>query len=164
MPDWEAIVLLSASPLELVVRGTVTFVVLMVLFRVVGQRESGGLGLTDLLLVVLVAEAANPGLVGDATTIADGVVLVVTLLFWSVALDAACYRWPRFSVLVKARPRLLIEDGRLNRRLMRREFMTDEEMLTQLRLRGVQDPATVRRAYLEPNGMVSVIPAGSPPQ
>jgi uncharacterized membrane protein YcaP (DUF421 family) len=160
VPDWRAIFEPSASLLELFVRGTVTFLALMVLLRVVGQRESGGLGLTDLLVVVLVADAASAGLTGGVDSIPDGLLLVVTILFWSVALDAVAYRWPRVAAVIKARPRPLIKDGRLDRRVMRREFMTREEVLSQLRLHGIEDPAEVRRAYLEPNGMISVIRRG----
>ena len=129
----------------------------MMLLRLAGQRESGGLGLTDLLVVVLVADAASAGLTGDVDSISDGLLLVATILFWSVALDAVAYRWPRVGAIIKARPRPLIQDGRLDDRVMRREFMTREEVLSQLRLHGVQDPAEVCRAYLEPNRMISII-------
>uniref|UniRef100_UPI0008324B7F DUF421 domain-containing protein n=1 Tax=Rhodococcus phenolicus TaxID=263849 RepID=UPI0008324B7F len=123
----------------------------------VGQRESGGLGITDVLLVVLVAEAAAPGLHGEATSLADALILVSTILFWSVCVDALAYRFPRVARTVKARPRPLIENGKLNRRLMRREFMTREEVESQLRLHGIDDISGVERAYLEPNGMISVL-------
>ncbi len=125
--------------------------------RIVGQRESGGLGITDVLLVVLVAEAVAPGLHGGARTVADGLLLVATILLWSVAMDALAYRWPSLGRLIKARPRPLIEQGRVNPRVLRREFMTHEEVLSQLRLHGIEDPAQVERAYIEPNGMVSLI-------
>src|SRR5690606_829741 len=84
-------------------------------------------------------------------------VLVATILFWSVALDAMSYRWPRFAAVAKARPEPLIRDGELNRKVMRREFMTHDEVLSQLRLHGITDPAEVKRADIEPNGMISVI-------
>ena len=147
----------SLSLLELFARGTITFLALMAMLRLVGQRESGGLGLTDLLVVALAADAASAGLTGDAETIADGLVLVATILFWSVTLDAISYRWPRLAKVLKARPRPLIQNGQLDRRVMRREFMTRDEVLSQLRLHGIEDPAEVRRAYLEPNGMISII-------
>ncbi|MFG2102651.1 DUF421 domain-containing protein [Micromonospora echinaurantiaca] len=157
MPDWGELFALSRPPLEILVRGTVTFLALLALLRLTGQREAGGLGITDVLLIVLVADAAGGGLVGESHSVADGIALVATILFWSVALDALVYRWPRLAVLLKARPRLLIVDGRLNRAVMRREFMTYDEVLSQLRLHGIEDVTRVRRAYLEPNGMISVL-------
>jgi uncharacterized membrane protein YcaP (DUF421 family) len=106
---------------------------------------------------VLIAEATSSGLAGDSTAVSDGLVLVATILFWSVAVDALAYRFPRFAVIAKARPRTLIHEGEINRRLMRRELMTMDELRTQLRLHGIEDVAEVRRACLEPNGMVSII-------
>ncbi|MGW3679021.1 YetF domain-containing protein [Streptomyces prasinus] len=52
------------------------------------------------------------------------------------------------------------EGGRLNRRAMRRELMTEEEVRAQLRLHGVDDLSDISRAYLEPNGMISIIRRG----
>src|SRR5690625_1519405 len=144
--------------LELVVRGTITYLVLTILLRIVGQREAGGLGITDLLVVVLVSDAASSGLTGSSESIGDGLIGVVPILLWSVALDALSYRDPWLDRLIKARPRTLIEDGEVNQRAMHREFMTREELLSQLRTHGIEDPSGVHRAYLEPSGLVSVIP------
>ncbi|MEX5258048.1 DUF421 domain-containing protein [Kocuria arenosa] len=154
---WTEMLATTTPVVELLLRGTVTFLALIVALRIVGQRESGGLGLTDLLVVVLVADAASVGLQGDAGSLGDSFVLVVTILFWSVALDALSYRWPRFAAVAKARPKSLIRNGELDHRVMRREFMTRAEVLSQLRLHGITDLAEVKRAYIEPNGMISVI-------
>jgi uncharacterized membrane protein YcaP (DUF421 family) len=143
--------------LELVLRGTISFLALLGLMRIVGQREAGALGIADVLLVVLVATAAAPGLEGGATSVTDSMVVVVTILFWSVVVDAVAYRSPRLAGILKARPRTLIHDGPLNRRVMRRELMTGEEVLSQLRLHGIQELSAVERANIEPNGMISVV-------
>lgn len=157
MPDWEAMFVPGVPLLENILRGTVTFFVLLILIRLVGHREAGGLGVTDVLIIVLVAGAAGPALYSDESTIIDCVVVIVTMLFWSVAVDAIAYRLPTFARIVKARPRSLIENGELDRRAMHREFMTHDELLSQLRLHGIEDISRVKRAYIEPNGMISVV-------
>jgi uncharacterized membrane protein YcaP (DUF421 family) len=146
--DWSSMFGPSAPLLEAFVRGTVMYLVLFVFMRVIGQRESGALGLTDVLLVVLVAEAAAVGLHGAAESITDALVVVAAILFWSVVLDALAYRFPRLAPLLKARPRTLIRNGVLNRKVMRREFMNEDEVLSQLRLHGIEDIAEVERACL----------------
>ncbi|MFB8386771.1 DUF421 domain-containing protein [Microbacterium sp. NPDC055910] len=76
---------------------------------------------------------------------------------WSIALDAVAYRWPRAAIIIKGKPHLLIENGRPNRRAMRREFLSLEELRSQLRLHGIEDMNDVRRAFIEPNGEISII-------
>lgn len=72
-------------------------------------------------------------------------------------LTGIAYRFPGFACLAKARPKLLIADGELNTHVMRREFMSRDEIYSHLRLHGIEDMNRVRRAYLEPNGMISVL-------
>lgn len=157
MSDWTGFFAPSLHIVELIARGTVTYLGLVVLLRLVGRREAGGLGLTDLLVVLLAVDAASIGLTGESESLGDSVVLVLTVLFWSIAVDALAYRWPGIGRFFKARPRHLIEDGRIDRRAMLRELMTEDEVISQLRLHGIQDLSRVERAYIEPNGMVSVV-------
>jgi uncharacterized membrane protein YcaP (DUF421 family) len=157
MPDWGEMFTLTAPITEIWVRGTVMFLALFAMMRVTGKREAGALSLTDLLVVVLVAEAAAHGMGGESRGIADSIVLIATILLWSVALDALAYRWAPLARLLKSRPSLLIADGQVNQRALRREFMRHDELMVQLRLHGITDVGTVARAYLEPNGMISVI-------
>ncbi len=157
MPDWGELFRLSTPIAETFVRGTVMFLTLFAMRRVTGKREAGAHSLTDLLVVVLVAQAAANGLAGDYRGIPDGLLLVATILFWSVALDAITYRWPRLRSVLKSQPTPLIVDGEINQRALRREFMYRDELMEQLRLHGITDVRDVARAYLEPNGMISVI-------
>lgn len=159
MIDWESILVPSTPLLELFVRGTLTYLGLMVMARVVGRRKSGGLGITDLLVVVLVAEAASNGVAGDYTAVPDGLIIVATILFWSVVLDALAYWSPQLATIIDGQPRTLITNGTIQRRAARWELVTDAEVLSQLRLHGITDLHEVRRAYLEPNGQISVIRA-----
>ena len=153
--DWASILEPSLPVPELIVRGTIIFLGLTIVLRLTGQREAGSLALTDLLVIVLVAQAVAGGLAPESTSVTDGFVLVVTILAWSVILDAFAYRFAPVRRLLKPSRRPLIEDGKINRHLMRREFMTREEVEAQLRLQGIESLDEVKRAYMEPNGMIS---------
>lgn len=155
--DWLAVITPTMPILEIVVRGTATYVALYFLMRIVGRRESASVGVTDILVIVLVADAASTGMNGDSQTLGDGFILVLVILFWSVAIDALAYRFRWFRKIAKAGPKPLIEDGGYVRSTLRREFMTNDEVMTQLRLRGVEDISQVHRAYLEPNGGISIV-------
>jgi len=157
MLNWAEMFRLSTPLGESFLRGTVMFLAIYAITRVVGKREVGAHSLTDLLVVVLVAQAAAPGLVGESRGIPDSLVLVATIYGWSVAIDAIAYRWPVLLPVLKSRAVPLIRDGQLNQKALRREFIQREELMAELRLHGISDVKQVARAYLEPNGSVSVI-------
>jgi len=150
---------LNTPVTEILLRGTIMFLGISVMMRLTGKRESGVHSLTDLLVVVLVAEAASHGMAGEARGILDSLLLIATILGWSVVLDAVAYRWPALLPLIKSRATPLIVDGKIIQRSLRREFMQREELMSELRLHGITDVREVARAYLEPNGMVSIIRA-----
>ncbi len=155
--DWAKTFLPDTPLLEIFLRGTLTYLALFFLLRVVLKRESGGLGVTDLLVVVLIADAAQNAMADDYTSIPDGILLVATIVFWSYALNWLGYRFPCIERYVHPQPLPLIKNGQMLHRQMREELITAEELRSQLRLQGVDDPATVKAAYMEGDGRVSVI-------
>ena len=155
--DWRGIFVPDTPLLETVVRGTVTYLALFALLRFVLKREAGELGITDLLVVVLIADAAQNAMADDYRSIPDGIVLVATIVFWSWALNWLGYRFPRFQRFVYPPALPLVKDGRLLRRNMRRELITEDELLSQLRLQGVSDLSQVEVAAMEGDGQISVI-------
>lgn len=160
--DWSELMVPTVSIWDLMTRGTITFLGLMLLFRLVGRREAGGLGVTDLLVILLAVDAASSGLLGESESLGDSVILVFTVVFWSVLVDALSWRWPSVGTLFKARPRPIVQDGKVNHRAMRRELMSGEELESQLRLHGVHEISEVERACIEPNGMVSIVTKATP--
>src|SRR5690606_25982577 len=102
MPDWGEIFSPTTPILEILIRGTVMFLAIHALMRVTGQRESGVHFLSDLLVVVLVAQAAAYGLTGGDGSVIDSVLLVATILGWRVAVDAMAYRLQAVRWILKA--------------------------------------------------------------
>lgn len=152
----------TVSPLELMLRGTLMYWFLFVVFRFVLRRDVGSLGISDFLFVVILGDAAQNGMIGSATSTTDGMVLIATLIFWSYMLDLLSFRFPLVQRLT-APPRLcLVRDGKPMRRNMRRELITDEEMNAKMRQEGIDDIATVKRMYLEADGEMSLIRQDGP--
>lgn len=160
MVDWSALLRMTVSPAELVVRGTAMYWFLFLLFRFVLRRDVGAIGIADVLLLVLVADASQNAMAGEYRSITDGCVLVATLIGWNYALDWASWRFHAVRRLVEPAPLLLVADGRLLRKNMRREFVTVEELYGKLREQGIDDLADVKTAYMESDGEISVIRAG----
>lgn len=155
--DWEHVFVPSTSLLEIVVRGTVMYLALFLLLRLVLKRETGAIGISDLLVVVLIADAAQNGMADDYRSIPDGLILVGTIVFWSWALNWLGFRFPLFQRLVHPNPLPLIKDGRLLRKNMEKELITEGELMSQLRLQGVDNIEDVSSAHMEGDGRISVI-------
>jgi uncharacterized membrane protein YcaP (DUF421 family) len=145
------------SPLEIFVRGTATYLALFVLLRTVLRREAGAVGITDLLVVVLIADAAQNAMSDDYSSVPDGLLLVITIVFWSWALNWLGFRFPRIQRLIHPAPLPLVKDGRMLRKNMAHELITEDELLSQLRLQGASDVSQVESALMEPDGRISVI-------
>lgn len=147
----------SVSPLELMLRGTVMYAFLFVIFRFVLRRDVGSLAIADILLLVIVADASQNAMAGEYRTIADGIVLVSTIVFWNYLLDWTAYHFPNVHFLLEAPPLLLVYRGRVLHRHLRKEFLTLSELMSELRKQGVEDIRQVRRAYMEGDGHISVL-------
>jgi uncharacterized membrane protein YcaP (DUF421 family) len=113
--------------------------------------------MTDLLLITLIADASQNAMAGEYRSLPAGIILVCTIIFWSYAFDWLSYRFPWFNSLIEPHPLPLIKDGALLRRNMRRELITEEELMSQLREQGLDDVGKVKEAFMEPDGHISVV-------
>lgn len=155
--QWEKMLTPDSSPLEIVLRGSIMYLVLFVLLRVILKRQAGTLGMTDLLLVTLLADASQNAMAGEYNSVPDGIVLVATLIFWNYFLDWLSFKSPLLRTLIEPAPLLLIRNGELLRRNMRRELITEEELMSQVRQQGIEDVSRVAKAFMEKDGRISVI-------
>jgi uncharacterized membrane protein YcaP (DUF421 family) len=154
--DWHSLFVPSMGLLELVVRGSFMYLIILAAMRLF-RREAGTLSTADLLVVVLVADAAQNAMASDYHSITEGVVLVGTIFAWNYALDWLGYRSPRVYRLLHPPPLVLVKDGRIHRRNLRTEMLTLDDLKEQLREQGVEDVAQVKQCFLESDGHLSVI-------
>lgn len=153
--DWNAMLIPKMNLIEIVIRGTIIYWFILLLLRV-SRREAGSLGIGDLLVIVLIADAAQNG-IGNYGSVTEGIVLVLTLVFWNHVVDWLGYRFKVMDHLLRPSPLLLIKDGKLLKYNMRRELISVDELMGQLRLQGLENAETVKRCYLEDDGHISVI-------
>jgi uncharacterized membrane protein YcaP (DUF421 family) len=156
-PDGQAMCVPNVAPLEIVLRGTLVYLSLFLMLRFVLKREAGQVAITDLLVVVLLADAAQNAMGDSYVSIPDGVLLMAVIVMWAYLFDRLSYYHPWLDRLLKSPPLPLIVDGEMIRRNMRKEFITDEELMMQLRLQGIDDLARVKKAFIESDGRVSII-------
>jgi uncharacterized membrane protein YcaP (DUF421 family) len=155
--DWTAALVPKVSLVELFLRGTAIYLFLFVLLRVLVRRHVGTLGLTDMLVIVLIADAAQNAMAAEYRSVPEGFVLCGTIVGWSYALDWIGYRYRRIGALLEPKPLRLIHDGKLLRRNMRAELVTTDELMSHLRQHGLDDARNVREAFIEPDGQISIL-------
>ena len=147
----------SMDPVELILRGTLIYWLLFLLFRLVLRRDVGSIAIADILVLVLIADASQNAMSGGYETVADGAVLVGTIAAWNWLFDFLTYRFPAVRRLIQAKPLRLIENGKLLRRNLRKEMITQEELMAALRRGGVEQVDQVRLATMESDGEITVV-------
>lgn len=155
--DIGAAIVPDVSLLETVVRGVVVYLSIFVLLRVILRGRTSAVTVSDLLVLVLIADAAQNAMASDYLSITNGIVLVATIVLTSLTMDWLAFRFESMRRFVHPEHKPLVIDGRVLRKTLNDELITEGELLTQLRLNGVEEVTEVKAAYLEGNGEISVI-------
>jgi uncharacterized membrane protein YcaP (DUF421 family) len=155
--DWHSIIVPSIGLAEIVLRGSMMYLSLFVILRFVARRQSGNFGTADLLVIVLIADAAQNALGKEYQSVSEGIALVLTIVAWEYLLDWLAWRFPRLRPLIKVPPLKLIEDGMILSHNLRKEMLSEDELRSGLRQQGVADIRDVAAAYIEESGKLSVI-------
>lgn len=149
--------------LEIVGRSVVVYGAVLLGLRLGGRRELGQLTPFDLVVVLLVANAVQNAMVGSDTSLAGGLVAAASLFALNAALARLRLRSTRLLQLVEGVPVVLIQHGAWVGENLRREGLTEDEVLAAVREHGeVGEVEHVALAVLETDGSVSVVPMSTP--
>ena len=154
--DWQEIFIPAGSLLAIFVRGTIIYLVLFAIMRLLPRRTIGTMGASDVLVIVLIADAVQNGMSDEYKSVTEGLFLAAVIFGWTFFIDWLDAKFPHWQ-LASAGPLPVIRNGRMLRRNMDREHITEEELLSQLRLHGQDSPERVAKAFVEGDGHVSVI-------
>lgn len=157
--DWDSVFIPTIGVAEIVLRGSIMYLGLFAVLRFMGRRQAGNFGPADLLVIVLIADAAQNGLGKEYGSVTEGLVLVLTIVAWEYLIDWLQYRYPALRPVLTAPSLTLIENGRLNQANLRQELLSEDELRAQLREKEVVEYDEVKLAKLEGDGRLSVIKA-----
>ncbi|HET7486919.1 MAG TPA: YetF domain-containing protein [Acidimicrobiales bacterium] len=145
--------------LGIVGRTVAVYAAVLVGLRIGGRRELGQLTPFDLVVILLVANAVQNAMVGSDTTLQGGLVAAATLLILNAVVARARLYSPRVRELVEGVPVVLVQEGRVIEANLKKEGITEEELLAAVREHGsVDELSHVAMAVLEADGSVSVVP------
>jgi uncharacterized membrane protein YcaP (DUF421 family) len=160
--DWNSVFVPSLGIAEIVVRGTLMYLGLFVILRFMARRQAGHFGPADLLVIVLIADAAQNGLGKEYQSVTEGLVLVMTIVAWEYLIDWMAYRFPALRPVLRPSSLTLVREGQIIDEAMRKEMLSIDELASQLRQQQVEDITEVKLAKLEGDGRLSVLRRQAP--
>jgi uncharacterized membrane protein YcaP (DUF421 family) len=144
--------------MDIVVRAFFAFVFIAIVTRVIGRRELASLEPFDLILLIVMGDLIQQGVTQSDYSFTGLLLAVSTFTLLTAAVSYLVFRFRKLRPLFEGEPLVLVEDGRLIERNLRRERMTSAEVAAEARLQQIASLSDVRWAVLESNGRISFIP------
>ena len=138
-------------------RTIIMYVLILVIFRLMGKREIGELSLLDLVVYVMLAEIAVFVIEDPETPLRAGIVPMMTLTIVQIILAYVTFKSRKLRLLLTGKPSIVIAKGKIDETMMRRLRYNFDDLTMQLREQGVYNLTDVEYAILETSGKMSVI-------
>lgn len=142
--------------LIIIFRTCFIYVFILIIFRLMGKREVGELSVIDLVVSILMAEVAAFALDDVETPLINAILPIIMLFFIQIGSAYFSLKNKKFRDLVDGDPVLLIKDGVILEKEMRKQRYNLDDLCQQLRENGTASVTEVAYAYLEPSGNLSV--------
>lgn len=140
------------------VRTIILYIIIIVGIRLMGKRQVGELEPSELVLSLIIADLASVPMQDYGIPLLAGVAPILTLLSITMILSVLTMKNVRFRALMCGRPSIVVRDGLVDQKEMRKCRLTVDELLEELRCKGYTDLAAVKYAVLETNGQISILP------
>ena len=143
--------------MDLVLRATFVFFLILFVTRAIGRRELSSMEPFDLILLVVIGDLVQQGVTQSDYSLTGSTIVIVTIAVLTVGTAYLSYRFRRLRPLLEGEPVVLVAGGRLIESNLRRQRMTVEELLAEARLQSIGGLEAVEYAVLETNGRVSFL-------
>lgn len=137
---------------EKLVRPIIVYLVLVGLLRLFGKRELAQLNPFDLVVLLSLSNTVQNAIIGDDNSITGGVIGAFSLLAINWLVVRTLYRSPRFTRVIQGNSTVLVVGGKIDRRALKHESLTEEELLEVIHRQGFEHMHQVKHCELEPNG------------
>ena len=137
-------------------RASFVYFFLLLVIRLLGKREIGNTSAFDLIVALILGEVVDEIIYGDVT-ILQGVIAIVVVAIWHLVNSWASYKSEIIDKLTGAPPTVMVKNGQIQHKNLAKERLNEDELLSELRMMGVDEVKEVKQATLEPNGKISVL-------
>ena len=140
------------------IRTIILYLLIIVGIRLMGKRQVGELEPSELVLALIIADLAAVPMQDFGIPLLTGIIPIFTLLSVTMIISVLTMKSVRFRALLCGRPSIIVENGKVHQREMKKNRFTVDELMEELRMKGITDLSTVKYAILETNGQISVLP------
>jgi uncharacterized membrane protein YcaP (DUF421 family) len=144
--------------MDLVIRATVVFFFIFLVTRIAGRRELSALEPFDLILLVVLGDLVQQGITQSDESVTGTLIVISTVTLLSVAVSWVSFRSRKTRLITEGEPIILVQDGEIIERNLRRERLTHGDLEEEARQQQVGSISDIRWAILEKEGTISVIP------
>jgi uncharacterized membrane protein YcaP (DUF421 family) len=144
--------------MDIVLRAIVGFCFLVVLMRLIGRRELSSMEPFDLILLIVLGDLIQQGVTQSDYSLVGLILTGGTFALLAVALSFAVYKFPRLRPVLEDEPLIVVQDGNVIDKNLRRERITVEEVAAEARMQQIASLEDVEWAVLETSGRISFIP------
>jgi uncharacterized membrane protein YcaP (DUF421 family) len=148
---------------DLILRSIAVYLVLLLVLRLFGKREIGQFTLFDLVMVLLVSNAVQPAMTGPDTSLAGGLLIILTLVVTNRILAEGRRRIPLLRLVLESPATTIARDGQWLTDAVNHEGLDAADLDEALREHGIASVDEVALAVLEPDGSISVVPITARP-
>jgi uncharacterized membrane protein YcaP (DUF421 family) len=143
--------------MDIVVRAFLAFLLVFAITRLIGRRELSTLEPYDLILVVVIGDLIQQGVTQSDMSFTGGVLAVGVFAFMTLAVSFLGFHFVRLRPVIDPEPLILLEDGKLIEKNLRKERITPEEVAAEARVQQIPSLDAVQWAVLETGGRISFI-------
>src|SRR4051812_643118 len=143
--------------MDIALRALFLYAFVVFVMRVLGRRELSSLSAVDLVLLIVLGDAIQQGLTQDDYSLTGAVIAVSTIGAIQVASSYLSFRSERARKVIEGNPIVIIQDGKLLEKNLKRERMTPDEVAEEMRLQQIASFGDVQWAIVENNGQISFI-------
>jgi uncharacterized membrane protein YcaP (DUF421 family) len=147
--------------MDLVLRAIVLFGGVAILLRIIGRRELAAMEPIDFILLIVLGDAIQQGLTQDDYSVSGALITIFTLAILQVGLGYLTFRSKRVRDVLDGEPIVLLQDGNVIEKNLKRSRIAEEELAEEARLSQVASLSDVAWAVLETSGKISIIPKQS---
>jgi len=139
-------------------RTLILYAIVVIVMRIMGKRQIGELQPFELVVAILLSDLAAVPMQNTGIPLVNGIIPILTLLIAQMIMSFVSLKSVKARVIICGRPSILIEKGKINESVLRKEMYTINDLLEQLRSKNIYNVADVEYAILETNGQLSVLP------